>query len=65
MKLTLQTRKQKHKKYVGNYLLKLDFECNNLRKKLTSVNDKSIIKKLIFKTYLQQKYRRRLQLLNF
>jgi len=65
MKLTLQTRKQKHKKYVGNYLLKLDFECNNLRKNLTSVNDKSIIKKLIFKTSLQQKYRRRLQLLNF
>ncbi len=65
MKLYRQSRKQRHKKFVGNYLLTLDFECNQLRKQLTSVNDKSIIKKLIFKTSLQDKYRRRLQLLEF
>ena len=65
MKLYRQSRKQRHKKFVGNFLLTLDFECNQLRKQLTSVNDKSIIRKIIFKTSLQDKYRRRLQLLEF
>lgn len=65
MKINIQSRKKKHKKFVGNFILALDFECNQLRKQLKSVNDKTTIRKLIFKTSLQEKYRRRLQLLNF
>tara|TARA_Y100001938_G_C7801323_1_gene287246 strand:- start:179 stop:376 length:198 start_codon:yes stop_codon:yes gene_type:complete len=65
MKINIQSRKKKHKKFVGNFILELDFECNQLRKQLKSVNDKTTIRKLIFKTSLQEKYRRRLQLLNF
>jgi len=65
MKPFMQSRKKKHKQFVGNFILTLDFECNQLRKQLKSVNDKTTIKKLIFKTSLQEKYRRRLQLLNF
>ena len=65
MKLKKLIRKKKHKTYIAEYILCLDFECDNLRKKLRSVNDKTLIRKMIFKTKLQRKYSKRLQLLNF
>ena len=65
MKIRKIVRKNKHKRYISNYILALDFECEKLRRSLKSVNDKTIIKKIIFKTKLQQKYSKRLQLLNF
>lgn len=65
MKIRKIVRKNKHKKYISNYILALDFECEKLRRSLKSVNDKTIIRKIIFKTKLQKKYSKRLQLLNF
>ena len=65
MKIRKIVRKNKHKRYISNYILALDFECEKLRRSLKSVNDKTIIKKIIFKTELQKKYSKRLQLLNF
>jgi len=65
MKLKNIIRKRNHRKYIAEYILLLDFECDNLRKKLRSVNDKTLIRKMIFKTKLQKKYSKRLQLLNF
>jgi hypothetical protein len=65
MKLKDITRKRNHRKYIAEYILRLDFECDNLRKNLRSVNDKTLIRKMIFKTKLQKKYSKRLQLLNF
>ena len=65
MKLKKLIRKKKHRQYIAEYILCLDFECDNLRKRLRSVNDKTIIRKIIFKTKLQKKYSKRLQLLNF
>jgi hypothetical protein len=65
MKIKKIVRKKQHKRYVSNYILALDFECEKLRRSLKSVNDKTIIKKIIFKTELQKKYSKRLQLLNF
>ena len=67
MKMNLRTssRKRKHKKYISEYLLTLDFECTKLRKQIKSVNDKTLIRKMIFKTNLQKKYGKRLTLLEF
>jgi hypothetical protein len=65
MKIRKIVRKKQHKRYISNYILALDFECEKLRRSLKSVNDKTIIKKIIFKTKLQKKYSKRLQLLNF
>jgi hypothetical protein len=65
MKLKKLIRKKKHRTYIAEYILCLDFECDNLRKKIRSVNDKTLIRKMIFKTKLQRKYSKRLQLLNF
>ncbi len=65
MNLKYTTRKKRHKKYISDFILNLEFECNILRKKLKSVNDKTLIKKIIFKTELQRKYVKRLNLLNF
>lgn len=65
MKLKNIIKKRNHRKYIAEYILQLDFECDHLRRKLKSVNDKTIIRKIIFKTKLQKKYSKRLQLLNF
>lgn len=65
MKLKKIIRKNKHRKFIAEYILALDFECDKLRRKLNSVNDKTLIRKIIFKTKLQKKYSKRLQLLNF
>lgn len=65
MKIRKIVRKKQHKRYISNYILALDFECEKLRRSLKSVNDKTIIRKIIFKTKLQKKYSKRLQLLNF
>lgn len=65
MNLKKIIRKNKHRKFIAEYILALDFECDKLRRKLNSVNDKTIIRKIIFKTNLQKKYSKRLQLLNF
>lgn len=65
MKIKKIVRKKQHKRYISNYILALDFECEKLRRSLKSVNDKTIIRKIIFKTKLQKKYSKRLQLLNF
>jgi len=65
MKLRNILRKRKHKRYISEYLLTLDFECTTLRKQIKSVNDKTLIRKMIFKTNLQKKYGKRLQLLEF
>ena len=67
MKMNLRTssRKRRHKISISEYILKLEFECNTLRRQLKSVDDKTLIKKIIFKTQLQNKYAKRLKLLNF
>ena len=65
MKLKKIIRKNKHRKFIAEYILALDFECDKLRRKLNSVNDKTLIRKIIFKTKLQKKYSKRLQLINF
>ena len=54
MKLKKLIRKKKHRQYIAEYILCLDFECDNLRKRLRSVNDKTLIRKIIFKTKLQK-----------
>jgi hypothetical protein len=65
MKLKNILRKRRHKRYLSNFILTLEFECDALRKQIKSVNDKTLIRKMIFKTNLQKKYGKRLQLLEF
>jgi hypothetical protein len=65
MKLKNFQRKRRHKRYLSNFILTLEFECDTLRKQIKSVNDKTLIRKMIFKTNLQKKYGKRLQLLEF
>jgi len=65
MKLKNFQRKRRHKRYLSNFILTLEFECDTLRKQIKSVNDKTLIRKMIFKTNLQRKYGKRLQLLEF
>ncbi len=65
MKLKDITRKRNHRRFIAQFILQLDFECDYLRRKIRSVNDKTLIRKMIFKTKLQKKYSKRLQLLNF
>ncbi len=65
MKLKDITRKRNHRRFIAQFILQLDFECDHLRRKIRSVNDKTLIRKMIFKTKLQKKYSKRLQLLNF
>lgn len=58
----IRTRVCLHKNYLTDTLIQLDRECNRLRLNLTQQNKEETVKKLIFKTLLQKKYLRRLNL---
>ncbi len=59
-----RNRVKRHKIYVYEFMISLHNECERLRlDQLTSVRDKKVIQKIIFKTNLARKYKRRLQLL--
>jgi len=55
-------RVSKHRDYLTDSLIQLDRECQQLRVNLTQENKEETVKSLIFKTLLQKKYLRRLNL---